>query len=301
MSTNHQARVLAIANRKGGTGKSTTVVNLGAELASRGYRVLVVDLDSQGHAGLGFGVWADSRHPTIHTALREPTAFLFPGLHPTLEPGLDVLPADRDFDGTIRVRDPRCIERALKPLRGSYDIILIDTPPTSVNLIVCALLAADGVVVPTALEHLALDGVRQFARTFHQVILSMNAALLGLVILPMRVDLRSNVQKQVLERLIGGFGLAQVSNGVRVDTAVSEAFGCHQPLRRYRIQARAVKDFAMAADDIIRRFDCASLEAPEPPMPHRVDGLPQVAPMPPVKPFERYRPQGGFPSGPSGS
>ena len=261
MAKNHQARVLAIANRKGGTGKSTTVVNLGAELATRGYRVLVVDLDAQGHAGLGFGVWAGSRQTTVHTALRDPGAFLRPGLHATLEPNLDVLPADRDFDDTVRVHDPRCIAKALQPLRGSYDVILIDTPPTSVSLIVCALLAADGVVVPTALEHLALDGVRQFARTFHQVILSMNAALFGLVIVPMRVDLRSNVQKHVLQCLIGGFGLAQVSTGVRVDTAVSEAFGHYQPLRRYRIQARAVQDFALAADDIIRRFDCTLLDA----------------------------------------
>lgn len=256
MVTNHRARIIAIANRKGGTGKSTTTVNLGAELATRGYRVLVVDLDSQGHAGLGFGVWAGSRQNTIHTALREPTAYLLPG--PTLEPGVDVLPADREFDGTVRIRDPRCIAKALQPLRGSYDIILIDTPPSSVNVIVCALLASDGVVVPTALEHLALDGVLQFAKTFHHVVLSMDAALLGLVVLPMRVDLRSNVQKHVLERLMGGFGLAQVSTGVRIDTAVTEAFGCHQPLRRYRVQARAVDDFARVADDVIRRFACGS-------------------------------------------
>ena len=252
------ARVLAIANRKGGTGKSTAVVNLGAELAVRGYRVLVVDLDPQGHAGLGFGICSRPGDVTIHTALRERTS-LVRGVRRTSEPKLDVLPADRDFDGVIRLQDPRCLAKALAPLRSSYDMVLIDTPPGSANLIVCALLSADGVVVPTALEHLSLDGVRQFARSYHQVMVSLNAALLGLMVLPMRVDLRSTVQKDVLDCLIRGFGLDQVVRGVRIDTAVSEAFGRNQPLRRYKASARAVADFAGVADEVLRRFQCADL------------------------------------------
>ena len=254
-----KARVLAIANRKGGAGKSTTVVNLGAELAARGYRVLIVDLDPQGHAGLGFGIWAGKRATTIHSALQDRAAILASGVRPTFECGLDVLPADRDFDGVIRVQDPRCLAKALQPLVSSYDIVLIDTPPASANLIVCALMASDGVVVPTALEHLSLDGVCQFARAYHHVMLSLNAALLGLVILPTRVDLRSNVQKDVLAELTRSFGGRQVMAGVRTDTAVSEAFGRNQPLRRYRKSARAVADFSAVADHLIHRFACRNL------------------------------------------
>ena len=97
--------------------------------------------------------------------------------------------------------------------------------------------------MPTALEHLSLDGVRQFARAYHHVVLSLNAALLGLVILPMRVDLRSNLQRDILERLTASFGLAQVAKGVRNDTAVSEAFGSNQPVRRYRGKTRAGRGF----------------------------------------------------------
>ncbi len=258
-----QARVLAVANRKGGTGKSTMVVNLGAELAARGYRVLIVDLDPQGHSGLGFGIWAQAGEPTTHTALCERQPALRSGVRATHEPGLDVLPADCNFDGTIRVQDPRCLAKALAPLRASYDIMLIDTPPGSANLIICALLAAEGVLVPTLLEHLSLDGVRQFARSYHHVVVSLNAALLGLVIFPMRVDLRSNVQKDVLNRLTKSFGLDQVGKGVRTDIAVPEAFGRQQPLRRYKRQARAVSDFVSIADDVVRRFDCGDIEPRE--------------------------------------
>ncbi len=254
-----EARIIAVANRKGGTGKSTTVVNLGAELAARGYRVLVVDLDPQGHAGHGFAVWARRGDVTIHTALRERMVRLAEGVRPTMEINLDVLPADRDFDGVIRIQDPRCLVKALDPLRQVYDIILIDTPPASANLIVCALLASDGVLVPTALEHLSFDGVRQFVQAYHNVVMSLNAALLGIIILPIRVDLRSNVQKDVLDGLLTSFGLDQVIKGVRTDVSVSEAFGHHLPLRRYKQKARAVADFARVADEVIHRFDCRDI------------------------------------------
>ncbi len=255
-----KARVLAIANRKGGTGKSTAVVNLGAEFAARGYQVLIVDLDPQGHAGFGLGIWSGPGAVTSHTALRERQPILARGVRPSPEPRLDILPADRDFDGAVRVQDPRCLAKALDPLRDAYDIVLIDTPPASANVLTCALMAAEGVVVPTALEHLSLDGVRQFARSYDDLMLTLNAALLGLVILPMRVDLRSKVQKHVLDDLTRTFGLAQVAGGVRSDMAVSEAFGRHQPLRRYKRRARAVADFAHVADDVIRRFACRELD-----------------------------------------
>lgn len=248
--------MIAVANRKGGTGKSTTVVNLGAELAARGYRVLVVDLDPQGHAGHGFGVWSRLGDITIHTALRDRHVRLAAGIRQTGEVRLNVLPADRDFDGVIRVPDPRCIAKAMEPLRLAYDVILIDTPPASANLIVCALMASDGVLVPTLLEHLCFDGVRQFAQAYHHVVRSLNAALLGLVVVPVRVDLRSNVQKTVLDGLLTGFGGEQVMKGIRCDTAVSEAFGQNVPLRRYKRKARALEDFSTVADDIVRRFDC---------------------------------------------
>ena len=256
MLKGHSSRIIAVANRKGGAGKSTTVVNLAAELANRGYQVLVVDLDPQGHAGLGFGILARARETTAHTALVERRVLLGPSIRPTSIDNLDVLPADREFDGVIHLSDPRCLAKALAPLRARYDVILIDTPPGSANLIVCALLASEGVLVPTLLEYLSFDGVRQFSRIYHQVVLGLNAALMGLAIVPTRVDLRSKVQQHVLNQLNRGFGLNQVMPGVRVDISVCEAFGHHEPVRCYKAGSRAVGDFARVADDVIRRFAC---------------------------------------------
>jgi chromosome partitioning protein len=250
-----RARVLAIANRKGGTGKSTIAVNLAAELGARGYRVLVVDLDAQGHAELGFGMFSADEANRIHAAFRNPRVDLTPALRPTQDPGVDVIAADRNFDGQIGVADPRCLARALERIKSNYHVVLLDSPPAAANVTVCALLAAEGVLVPAALDYLSLDSVQQFARSYYHVVRNLGATLRGLAIVPMKIDLRSNMQKTVLDRLLHGVGSQQVMRGVYIDVAVAEAFGHHMPLRRHRPNARAVGDFGILASDAERRFN----------------------------------------------
>lgn len=248
------ARVLAVANRKGGTGKSTTTVNLAAELGARGSRVLVVDLDPQGHAGLGFGVDAPDGSQTAHVAFRDPRVDFTRAICATAVSGVDLLAADRNFDGQVRFGDPRCLARALDRIRPLYDVVVVDTPPAAANVLVCALLASDGVVVPTMLDHLSLDGVRQFARSYHQVMMKLQATLLGLVIAPMVVDFRTNMQRRVLASLLSSFGTGQVLRGIRTDVAVAEAFGVRKPLRAHRPCSRALEDFRVLADEVVQRF-----------------------------------------------
>src|SRR3984893_4950305 len=157
------------------------------------------------------------------------------------------------------VDDPRCLAHALEPIRSTYDVILLDTPPAAANVIVSALLASDGALVPTALDYLSLDGVRQFARSYHHVMLKMQATLLGLAIAPMQVDFRTSMQKLVLARLLNSFGRSQVIHGIRTDVSVAEAFGAAKPARRYRPHTRAVDDFRVMADDVEQRFNLEHL------------------------------------------
>jgi chromosome partitioning protein len=118
-----------------------------------------------------------------------------------------------------------------------------------------ALLAADGVLVPTALDYLSLDGVQQFARSYYHVVRDLGATLLGLAIAPMKVDLRTNMQKDVLARLRYSVGSHQVMRGICTDITVAEAFHHRMPLRRHRLQARAVEDFRILATGAEGRFN----------------------------------------------
>ncbi|MDQ0390413.1 ParA family protein [Labrys monachus] len=249
-----RASVFAVANKKGGTGKSTTVVNLAAELSVRGFRVLVVDLDAQGHAGLGLGRVAATGAPSVHDVLCHRSSKLVDAIVETLDPLIDLAPADRNFNGDVRISDPRRLAEALAPIVYDYDAILIDTPPSSPRLIVAGMMAADAVVVPTLLDHLSFDGVGQFLRAYHGVIAELKVGCAGAMIVPSRVDLRSSMQKDVLSRMTSSYGRAQLATGVRIDVAVAEAFGACRPLRLWRPSARAVSDFARLADEILWHF-----------------------------------------------
>lgn len=248
------ARVVAVANKKGGAGKSTTVVNLAAEMAARGLSVLVVDLDPQGHAGLGFARIARPGATTAHDAFRRHGFGIEDGVVATDDPLIDLLPADRDFDGDVHVSDPKRLARALAPLTPGYDVALIDTPPSFPRLIVAALMAADLALAPTLLDPLSVDGVTQFLRAYHRVVVEFDASLLGALIVPSRVDLRSNMQKSMLATLATRHGRGALAAGVRVDVALPEAFGAQCPVRAWRPAARAVADFAHLADEVLARI-----------------------------------------------
>lgn len=248
------ARVFAVANKKGGAGKSSTVVNLAAELGGRGFRVLVVDLDAQGHAGLGFGRIAAAGSATAHDVLRDRSAKLRDAILTTFDPAIDIAPADRGFDGDVRISDPCRLAEALAPVARDYDVVLIDTPPSSPRLIIAGMMAADAVLVPTLLDHLSFDGVGQFLRAYHGVVSELRSGIAGALIVPSRVDLRSSMQKAVLCQMTRNYGRDQLATGVRIDVAVAEAFGAYRPLRAWRPAARAVSDFARLADEILWHF-----------------------------------------------
>ncbi|MGY2047272.1 ParA family protein [Methylobacterium sp. JK268] len=244
------ARVIAVANRKGGTAKTTTTVNLAAALGARGRRVLVVDLDTQGHAGLGFGIRAAAGEPTAHDMFRSGSADLARAVRPSAYANVDVAPADRGGERAPDPDVPTLLDRALDPLRPSYDLVLVDTSPSADALLVSALAAADHVLVPTLLHPLAVDGVGQFARSYLRVAGSINGRLRGLSLLPVQVDLRMTMQRAARDLLAARFGERRLLTGIRTDVALAEAFGQQQPVKYYKPRARAVVDFDILCDYI---------------------------------------------------
>ena len=245
------ARVIAVANRKGGFGKTTTAVNVAAELGSRGRRVLVVDLDPQGHAGLGLGVVATRNEPSVHQIFRNNPIDLATAVKSSDVANVDVLPSERDFQVHDSVNDPLRLARGLAVLSERYDEIVIDTSPTVDVSTVAALAAADHVLIPTQLQHLAQDGVVRFSNVLLRVATALNRRFADLAIVPIQIDVRINLQRTVLAKLIKDFGHKRIFRGIRTDVALAEAFGSRTAVRYYRPQSRAAADYGFLTDDIV--------------------------------------------------
>jgi chromosome partitioning protein len=245
------ARVVAVANRKGGVGKTTTAVNVAAELASRGRRVLVVDLDSQGHASLGLGVAPARAGLGAHAVFRVSHLDLAPAIQTSASCRVDVLPPERELQGADYGSDPLRLARALAALAARYDEIVIDTSPAVDFAMVAALAAADRLLIPTQLQYLAYDGVSKFARVLLNVATRLNRSLVDFAVVPVQIDMRVNLQRLVLARLLADFGRPRLFRGIRNDVALAESFGSRKPVRCYRPQSRGAADYAYLTDDIL--------------------------------------------------
>ena len=227
-------RLMAIANQKGGVGKTTTAVNLGAALAELGYRVLVVDLDPQGNATTGLGINARNLQSSIYDVLLndvgledciEPTAvrnlFLAPATIDLAGAEIELVPA---FSRELRLR------RALERLGDDYDFTLIDCPPSLGLLTINGLAAASEVVVPIQCEYYALEGLSQLLRNVSLVQNNLNPALeLGAIILTM-YDARTKLSDQVTKEVRQHFGPKVCRNIVPRTIRLSEAPSFGQPI-----------------------------------------------------------------------
>jgi len=174
-----ETTVLVVTNRKGGSGKTTTSVNLAAEFAALGRRTLLVDLDTQGHCAVGLDVPTSRDTPTVHHLFRDSKARLLDAVHPTNWPNLSLIPADPLFEhgmGTVgQLRLARAI--ADEELADRYDVIILDTPPSLDDLLLNALYAAKWVVVPFLPHHLSGEGIRSLIRVLFKVKSSVNSQL----------------------------------------------------------------------------------------------------------------------------
>ena len=205
------ARVIAVANQKGGVGKTTSTINLGAALAEYGRRVLLVDFDPQGALSVGLGVQAHELETTIYNLLMERGVEIDDVIRPTGVEGMDLLPSNIDLSAAevqlvTEVGREQALGRAIKPVLDRYDVILIDCQPSLGLLTINALACADQILIPLACEFFSLRGVALLMDTIEKVQDRLNPDLKILGILATMFDPRTLHTREVRQRVIDAFG-----------------------------------------------------------------------------------------------
>ena len=232
-----RARIVAVANQKGGVGKTTTAINLATALAAAGHRVLVIDLDAQGNASTGLGIERKARAMTSYELILG-EAELENAVVATDIPGLFIIPASPDLAGadlefTARDRREFLLSRAIRSRVGDYDEVLIDCPPSLNLLTINALVAADSVLVPLQCEFYALEGLSQLMRTIERVQRALNPRLdLQGVVLTM-YDQRNNLCDLVAADVRGHFGSKVFNTVIPRNVRIAEAPSHGKPVLIY--------------------------------------------------------------------
>jgi chromosome partitioning protein len=247
--------ILAIANQKGGVGKTTTAINLGAGLGALERRVLLVDCDPQGNATRGLGARAEPPH-LYHALVGEVPVSA--AVRPSGFPNLDLVPAQRDLVGieVELVGEPaweQRLKKVLAEVAGQYDTILLDCPPSLGHLTVNALVAADGVLVPLQCEYFALEGISELLATIQRVQGSLNRHLQIAGILLTMYDDRTNLSKDVAQEIRSHFAGKVYETVVPRNIRLAEAPSHGLPIFQYDIKSRGAEAYLAVAREILRR------------------------------------------------
>jgi chromosome partitioning protein len=252
------SQIIAIANQKGGVGKTTTAINLGASLAVAEKRTLVLDIDPQGNATSGLGVEDRSTRPTIYDVLigqNDITEAVVSGIH---FPYLDVVPSTRDLVGAeielvSAFSRETILRKALEPIREKYDYILVDCPPSLGLLTLNTLTAADSVLIPIQCEFYALEGLSQLLNTVRLVQRGLNPGLDIEGVLLTMYDRRLNLSRQVTEEAREYFGPKVYRSSIPRNVRLAEAPSFGQPIVLYDVLSSGAQAYLALAHEVIDR------------------------------------------------
>jgi chromosome partitioning protein len=254
------AKVFAVANQKGGVGKTTTTVNLGAYLVAAGRRVLIVDMDPQGNATTSLGIDPRGLTVSIYNVLIEKTPIQH-AITLTERLGLDLLPAAADLAGaevemTQLMARERLLARALAPLHHQYDYIFIDDPPSLGLLTINGLTAAsDGVIIPVQCEYLALEGLSLLLNTVQQVREVLNERLVVAGVLLTMYDGRTSLSQQVVQEVRQFFPSQAFATLIPRNVRLSEAPSYGQTILDYAPASSGGQAYQALAAEFLARME----------------------------------------------
>jgi chromosome partitioning protein len=259
LSKHGPAKVIAMCNQKGGVGKTTSTINLGAALAEYGRRVLLVDLDPQGALSAGLGVPHYDLDLTVHNLLVEPRASIDQVLIKTRVSGLDLVPSNIDLSAAEiqlvnEVGREQSLARALYPVLDRYDYVLIDCQPSLGLLTVNGLACADGVIIPTECEYFSLRGLALLTDTVDKVRDRLNPRLSISGILITRFDTRTINAREVMARVLERFGDLVFDTVIARTVRFPETSVAGEPITTWAPKSGGAQAYRSLAREVIDRF-----------------------------------------------
>jgi len=253
------ARIAAVCNQKGGVGKTTTTINLGAALAEQGRRVLLVDFDPQGALSVGLGVQPHELDATVYNLLMQRGLTAYDVIIKTRVNGMDLLPSNIDLSGAEvqlvhEVGREFVLGRVLQPVIADYDIILIDCQPSLGLLTVNALACADGVIVPLECEYFALRGVALLMETIDKVSSRLSPKLGIDGVLATMYDSRTLHTREVLAGVVEGFGERVFHTVISRTVRFPDATVAGEPITRFDTACNGASSYRELAKEVLERW-----------------------------------------------